>query len=163
MHLLSKTGREYVLAKALSSLTPTYDVILIDCPPSLGLRTINGLTAAQEVLVPLQCETLSHRGMGQLLETIEDVKFQITTIAASAGSYGYSSSSTADLSHTAEWGGFVEVRDSSNNLVSSYSFSSASGADFTKPIQAVPEPGTCALLVLSGVAFNLIRSRRRKG
>lgn len=74
VHLLSKTGREYVLARALSSLTPTYDVILIDCPPSLGILTINGLTAAQEVLVPLQCETLSHRGVGQLLETIEDVR-----------------------------------------------------------------------------------------
>ncbi|MBI2706326.1 MAG: ParA family protein [Actinobacteria bacterium] len=74
VHLLSKTGREYVLARALSSLLPTYDVILIDCPPSLGILTINGLTAAQEVLVPLQCETLSHRGVGQLLETIEDVR-----------------------------------------------------------------------------------------
>jgi chromosome partitioning protein len=48
--------------------------VLIDCPPSLGILTINGLTAAQEVLVPLQCETLSHRGVGQLLETIEDVR-----------------------------------------------------------------------------------------
>lgn len=74
VHLLSKTGREYVLARALSPLLPTYDVILIDCPPSLGILTINGLTAAQEVLVPLQCETLSHRGVGQLLETIEDVR-----------------------------------------------------------------------------------------
>ena len=51
-----------------------YDVILIDCPPSLGVLTINGLTAAQEVLIPLQCEALSHRGVGQLLETIDDVR-----------------------------------------------------------------------------------------
>ena len=49
-------------------------MVLIDCPPSLGVLTINGLTAADEVLVPLQCEALSHRGVGQLLETIEDVK-----------------------------------------------------------------------------------------
>jgi len=48
--------------------------VLIDCPPSLGVLTINGLTAAGEVLVPLQCETLGHRGVGQLLETIADVR-----------------------------------------------------------------------------------------
>ena len=48
--------------------------ILIDCPPSLGVLTINGLTAANAVLIPLQCEALSHRGVGQLLETIEDVR-----------------------------------------------------------------------------------------
>ena len=74
VHLLSKTGREYVLARALAPLLPSYDLVLIDCPPSLGILTINGLTAAREVLVPLQCETLSHRGVGQLLETIEDVR-----------------------------------------------------------------------------------------
>ena len=49
-------------------------MVLIDCPPSLGVLTINGLTAADEVIIPLQCEALSHRGVGQLLETIEDVK-----------------------------------------------------------------------------------------
>jgi chromosome partitioning protein len=48
--------------------------VIIDCPPSLGILTINGLTAASEVLIPLQCETLSQRGVGQLLETIEDVR-----------------------------------------------------------------------------------------
>jgi chromosome partitioning protein len=51
-----------------------YSYILIDCPPSLGVLTINALTAADEVVIPLQCEALSHRGVGQLLETIEDVK-----------------------------------------------------------------------------------------
>src|SRR3974390_3302992 len=50
------------------------EVMLIDCPPSLGVLTINGLTAAFEVLIPLQCEALSHRGVGQLLETIDDVR-----------------------------------------------------------------------------------------
>ena len=49
-------------------------MVLVDCPPSLGILTINGLTAADEVLVPLQCETLSQRGVGQLLDTIEDVR-----------------------------------------------------------------------------------------
>jgi chromosome partitioning protein len=74
VHLLTKTGREYVLRKALSKLADRYDVVLIDCPPSLGILTINGLTAAEEVLIPLQCESLSQRGVGQLLETIEDVR-----------------------------------------------------------------------------------------
>jgi chromosome partitioning protein len=74
VHLLTRAGREYALARALDSVKGDYDIVLIDCPPSLGVLTINGLTAADEVLVPLQCETLSHRGVGQLLETIEDVK-----------------------------------------------------------------------------------------
>jgi chromosome partitioning protein len=74
VHLLSRTGREHVLARALGPVLNEHDVILIDCPPSLGVLTINGLTAAEAVLVPLQCEALSHRGVGQLLETIEDVR-----------------------------------------------------------------------------------------
>jgi chromosome partitioning protein len=74
MHLLTKTGREYVLRKALSKVVGEYDVIFVDCPPSLGILTINGLTAADEVIVPLQCETLGQRGVGQLLETIDDVR-----------------------------------------------------------------------------------------
>ena len=74
VHLLTRPGREYALGRALAPLLAGYDVVLIDCPPSLGILTINGLTAAREVLIPLQCETLGHRGVGQLLETIEDVR-----------------------------------------------------------------------------------------
>jgi chromosome partitioning protein len=74
VHLLSRTGREHVLASALLPMIERYEVVLIDCPPSLGVLTINGLTAAEAVIVPLQCEALSHRGVGQLLETIEDVR-----------------------------------------------------------------------------------------
>lgn len=72
--LLSRTGREYLLRGELAELLESYDEILIDCPPSLGVLTINGLTAADEAVVPVQCETLSHRGVSQLLETIEDVR-----------------------------------------------------------------------------------------
>ncbi len=74
VHLLSRTGREHVLARALLPVLNDYDAVFIDCPPSLGVLTINGLTAAEAVIVPLQCEALSHRGVGQLLETIEDVR-----------------------------------------------------------------------------------------
>ena len=74
VHLLTRTGREHVLERALEPVLGHYDLILIDCPPSLGVLTINGLTAANSVLIPLQCEALSHRGVGQLLETIEDVR-----------------------------------------------------------------------------------------
>jgi chromosome partitioning protein len=74
VHLLTRAGREYGLAKALQPLAAGYDIVLIDCPPSLGILTINGLTAADEVLVPLQCEVLGQRGVEQLLETIDDVR-----------------------------------------------------------------------------------------
>ena len=72
--LLTRTGREQLLKKALAPVARRYDVILLDCPPSLGILTTLALTAAQSVLIPLQCETLSHRGVGQLLDTIYDVK-----------------------------------------------------------------------------------------
>jgi chromosome partitioning protein len=85
--LLMRAGREYALKRALAKLAgaaesatsgPTdFDVVIIDCPPSLGVLTLNGLTAADDVIVPLQCETLAHRGVGQFLRTVTDVQ-QIT-------------------------------------------------------------------------------------
>ena len=74
IHLLTKTGREFVLVKALDPLVDNYDYTFIDCGPSLGILTLNGLTAATHVLIPFQAETLSHRAVGQLLETVEDVR-----------------------------------------------------------------------------------------
>lgn len=74
VHLLTKTGREFVLARALKPLAGDYDFVLIDCGPSLGILTINGLTAADLVVIPFQCDRLSHRGVGQLLETVADVR-----------------------------------------------------------------------------------------
>jgi len=71
--LLTRTGREYVLRAALEDLEG-YDWVLLDCPPSLGVLTVAALTAATGVLIPLQCETLSHRGVGQLLDTVHDVR-----------------------------------------------------------------------------------------
>jgi chromosome partitioning protein len=62
------------LRKILEPLQDDFDVVLIDCPPSLGVLTINGLTAAGEVLIPMQCEALSQRGVAQLIETIDDVR-----------------------------------------------------------------------------------------
>ncbi|HEY3724017.1 MAG TPA: ParA family protein [Acidimicrobiia bacterium] len=74
VHLVGRVGREHAVDRALDPVKDGYDVVLVDCPPSLGILTINGLTAADFVLVPLQCETLSHRGVGQLLETVADVR-----------------------------------------------------------------------------------------
>jgi len=70
--LLTRTGREHVVKMAIEDLD--YDWVLLDCPPSLGVLTVAALTAAQGVLIPLQCETLSHRGVGQLLDTVHDVR-----------------------------------------------------------------------------------------
>ena len=72
--LLMKPGREHSLRIALEPIAARYDWILVDCPPSLGVLTIAALSAADSVLIPLQCETLSHRGVGQLLDTIFDVR-----------------------------------------------------------------------------------------
>jgi len=72
--LLTRTGREYVVRTVIDELDETYDWVLLDCPPSLGVLTVAALTAATGVLIPLQCETLSHRGVGQLLDTVHDVR-----------------------------------------------------------------------------------------
>ena len=75
--LLMRPGREHTLKRALASVLDRFDVVIIDCPPSLGVLTLNGLTAADSVLIPLQCETLAHRGVGQLLQTVGEIQ-QIT-------------------------------------------------------------------------------------
>ncbi len=75
--LLTRTGREHVLRSMIEALEDAeldYDWVLLDCPPSLGVLTVAALTAADGVLIPLQCETLSHRGVGQLLDTVHDVR-----------------------------------------------------------------------------------------
>lgn len=72
--LAGRTGREQRLRVALDKVVADYDWILIDCPPTLGVLTVGALSAAHQVLIPLQAETLSHRGVGQLLDTIHDVR-----------------------------------------------------------------------------------------
>lgn len=72
--LLSRPAREYVLATALKTVAKDYDIILLDCAPSLGVLTLNALTAAQGLIIPMPCEMLSHRGVGQLLDTVRDVR-----------------------------------------------------------------------------------------
>jgi len=75
--LLTRTGREHVITSFLDDLADEgvhYDWVLLDCPPSLGILTVAALTASHGVLIPLQCETLSHRGVGQLLDTVHDVR-----------------------------------------------------------------------------------------
>jgi chromosome partitioning protein len=67
-------GRERILRNALTRLNEVYDYIVIDCPPSLGLLTLNSLTASDSVLIPVQCEYFALEGLGQLLNTINIVK-----------------------------------------------------------------------------------------
>lgn len=74
VHLHTRTGREYVLQRAIAGLAERYDHVLLDCPPSLGILTVNALTAADRVVVPLRAETLSQRGVDQLRDTVGDVR-----------------------------------------------------------------------------------------
>lgn len=71
--------REYVLKNALDNIKDQYDYIIIDCPPSLGLLTLNALTAADSVLIPVQCEYYALEGLGQLLNTISIVRYHLNT------------------------------------------------------------------------------------
>ena len=74
IELVSLFAREARLTKALAEVRPSYDYIIVDCPPSLGLLTVNGLAAASEVIIPIQCEYYALEGVGQLLRNIELVK-----------------------------------------------------------------------------------------
>jgi chromosome partitioning protein len=72
--LLQEIGREMKLKKALAPVAGLYDFILIDCPPSINMLTVNALTAADGVLIPMQCEYYALEGLSSLLNTIEQVK-----------------------------------------------------------------------------------------
>ncbi len=74
INLVNEVARESILARVLRQLANDYDVILIDCQPSLGLLTVNALTAAHGVLIPLECEYFALRGVALLIETIEKVQ-----------------------------------------------------------------------------------------
>ncbi len=74
IELVSMDNREFRLYELLRRIRTNYDYILIDCPPSLGLLTVNGLVAADEVIIPVQCEYYALEGLGQLLKTIELVQ-----------------------------------------------------------------------------------------
>jgi chromosome partitioning protein len=77
VHLVNEVAREQILAGVLRPVLDDYDVILIDCQPSLGLLTVNALTAAHGVLIPLECEYFALRGVALLVETIEKVKARL--------------------------------------------------------------------------------------
>ena len=74
IELVDKENREYMLKEALKDIKDDYDFILIDCAPSLGLLTLNALTAADSVVIPIQCEYFALEGLGKLLNTIKSVQ-----------------------------------------------------------------------------------------
>ncbi|MCF8260360.1 MAG: AAA family ATPase [Melioribacteraceae bacterium] len=74
IELVSMEKREFILQEAVQSLNEKYDYIFIDCPPSLGLLTLNSLVASNSVIIPVQCEYFALEGLGQLLNTINIVK-----------------------------------------------------------------------------------------
>ena len=78
VELVTEEEREFKLKQALAPILEYYDFVIIDCPPSLGVLTINGLVAADKVIIPVQCEYYALEGLSQLLETIDLIKENIT-------------------------------------------------------------------------------------
>ncbi|MGB5942600.1 MAG: AAA family ATPase [Leeuwenhoekiella sp.] len=74
IELVDKDEREYMMRKAIRHLKDKYDYIIIDCAPSLGLLTLNALTAADAVIIPIQCEYFALEGLGKLLNTIKSIQ-----------------------------------------------------------------------------------------
>ncbi|MCL6272863.1 AAA family ATPase [Muricauda sp. 2012CJ35-5] len=74
IELVDKDNREYMMKEALRELGDRYDFVLIDCAPSLGLLTLNALTAADSVMIPIQCEYFALEGLGKLLNTVKSVQ-----------------------------------------------------------------------------------------
>jgi len=79
IELINATNREYKMREALGKLRDDYDFIIIDCSPSLGLVTINALTASDSVVVPVQCEYFALEGLGKLLNTVKIVQQKLNT------------------------------------------------------------------------------------
>ena len=78
VQLVHEVGREFVLGRCLEPVLPDYDIVLIDCQPSLGLLTVNALACADGVLVPLECEYFAMRGVALLMETIDKVSSRLS-------------------------------------------------------------------------------------
>lgn len=85
IELVSEPGREKILSAKLAPMAAQYDYVLIDCPPSLGLLTLNALSAASRVIVPVQCQYFALRGMDLLFQTIEKVQARINPALQVAG------------------------------------------------------------------------------
>jgi chromosome partitioning protein len=79
IEMIDREDREKILTKAIEELRTKYDFVIIDCPPSLGLLTINALTASDSVIIPVQCEYFALEGLGQLLNTIKIVRQHLNT------------------------------------------------------------------------------------
>jgi chromosome partitioning protein len=85
IELVSVERREFVVRESLKPLRPAFDFIIIDCPPSLGLLTLNALTAADKVLIPLQCEFYALEGLAHLVKTVSRVKERLNPELSIAG------------------------------------------------------------------------------
>ncbi len=85
MELVDKIGREYYLSEVIKNIDGKFDYIILDCPPSLGLLTLNALCAARELLIPLQCEFFALEGIVKLLHTFELVKKRLNPPLALLG------------------------------------------------------------------------------
>jgi len=85
VQLVGEVAREQTLSRTIRPVVDEYDFVLIDCQPSLGLLTVNALTAANEVIVPLECEFFSLRGVALLIDTIEKVRERLNPTLKVAG------------------------------------------------------------------------------
>ena len=85
VELIEQEERDFFLSKALEGARKTYDFILIDCPPSLGVLTLNGITAADAVLIPMQCEYFAMEGLSHLLQTIKRIQKNLNPHLAIGG------------------------------------------------------------------------------
>lgn len=77
MELINEAGREYILRELLDPISDNYDFILLDCPPSLGLLTLNALTSSNFVIIPLQTEFLALQGLAKIKQVIDKVRFRL--------------------------------------------------------------------------------------
>jgi len=79
IELVNKPKREFILKSAIEKIKKNYDYIIVDCPPSLGLLTINALTASEQVLIPMQCEFYALEGLSHLLKTVDLIQKRLNT------------------------------------------------------------------------------------
>ena len=122
IELIEREGREMVMKGIVDSVRPEYDYIFIDCSPSLGLITLNALTAADAVIIPVQCEYFALEGLGKLLSTLRLANQVVEEVTAHFGSMVFKTmiQRNVKLSEASSYGQPVIIFDPSSTGASNY-------------------------------------------
>jgi chromosome partitioning protein len=159
VEMMGEDGREFALKRVLSSIKDGFEYILVDCPPSLSLLTLNAMTASDSLLVPLQCEFYALEGLGQLLKTHERVKAGLNPDLAICGILLTLFDQRTNLSHQVveEARRFFQGRERVFQTVIPRNIRLTESPSFGKPIQLY-DPGSVGAKSYTALAEEILQA-----